>query len=207
MLHGMYLSSLTMGRPKLPFTLIPTLPTTPHSPWKRGSMKPLPLNHWKSLSHYFFEGTFCLISLFSPSGRLIIDKLVLLMMYHRSCCFSSLFFILFSLFSSEWITSMYLLSVSQIPFSACFILQLMLCSCIFISSLDFSVPEFLFGSFIWFLSFCQTAHFVHVLFPWFCSIVLLSFLVAHWVIWNSCLGDFLCSTVDKNLSVNAGYTG
>ena len=148
MLHGMYLSSLTMGRPKLPFTLIPTLPTTPHSPWKRGSMKPLPLNHWKSLSHYFFEGTFCLISLFSPSGRLIIDKLVLLMMYHRSCCFSSLFFILFSLFSSEWITSMYLLSVSQIPFSACFILQLMLCSCIFISSLDFSVPEFLFGSFI-----------------------------------------------------------
>ena len=95
MLHGMYLSSLTMGRPKLPFTLIPTLPTTPHPPWKRGSMKSLPLNHWKSLSHYFFEGTFCLISLFSPSGRLIIDKLVLLMMYHRSCCFSSLFFCLF----------------------------------------------------------------------------------------------------------------
>lgn len=159
------------------------------------------LNHWTTGSPsaiISLKGTFCLISLFLLLERLIIDKLVLLIMYHRSCCFSSLFFILFSLFSSKWITSMYLLSISQIPFYACFILQLMLCSCISFH-LDFSVPEFLFGSFIWFLSFCQTAHFVHVLFPWFCSIVLLSFLVAHWVIWNSYLGDFLCSTMDKSI--------
>lgn len=52
---------------------------------------------------------------------------------------------------------------------------------VFISFIVASAPEFLFGSFLGFLSLCWTSHFVHVLFSWFHWIVFLCFPLAHWV--------------------------
>lgn len=90
----------------------------------------------------------------SPSGTPITYKLVLLMVSSRSCSLSSFFFLLFSLLSSNWIISKFLSLISQIFFSAWFILLVMLSFDLFISLIVFSSSRILIWSFFMFPSLC-----------------------------------------------------
>lgn len=85
-------------------------------------------------------------SLSSPSGSPVIHRLFLLMVSYSSCRLSSLVFILFNLFSFDWIVSNDLSSSSDFLSSACSSLLLLLSVAFFFSfhSLYFSAPEFVF---------------------------------------------------------------
>lgn len=138
----------------------------------------------KSLSRY---GKFLTISslsklpaffcLSSPSGIPKIHRLVLLLGSHSSCRLSSLFFVLFSLFSSEWITSNVLSSNSQILF---FCLIHSVVDTLFAFFISFTV-SFSTGIFVWSLlmisialsNFSFVCYFLNFIELSFCIVVLL----------------------------------
>ena len=78
---------------------------------------------------------------------------------------SSLFILFFPSWSSDWIMSS--LSSSLLILSSIWLSLLLKLSMQFFSVqlLCSSAPEFLFGSFVWFMSLCWTSNFFQVLFP------------------------------------------
>lgn len=116
-------------------------------------------------------------SLFFCFWNSVILLLVPLMVSYKSCRLALFYVILFSLFSSDWVTSKFLSSNSPIMSSAYSILLLVLCLAFFISFIEF----FSSGISVWFLFMIS----ISVYFS-FCSFIVflislnyLYFFVAH----------------------------
>ena len=87
---------------------------------------------------------------------------------------------------SEWILKSVI--SNDLPLSSLFVLvksALKLSACFFISDMCSLAPQFLFNTFLWYLSLCWPC-FVQVLFSWCHWVVYLCFLVAHWSLKKLC---------------------
>lgn len=88
-----------------------------------------------------------------------------LLVSHKFLRLSSFFFILFSFCYFYWII------LNDIFKASCWISLLNFSAYLLYSS----APEFLLGSFLWFLSLCWQFHFVYVLFSWFYKLCVFSY--------------------------------